>query len=408
MLNDARSLLSAAAVRNAAERLLTLAERDALTDWSVDLERLPPTADFVTEVIRQRYPKLDIPLHSRWRHFVFDGQDLGSELLDSRTWPDVAARARTAFDLTIASVLLDAGAGPGWRYQDDVTQLTATRSEGLALASLRWFASGGLSSQPQDPLRVDAGALLSLDAAVLARAFQADDAHPLLGADGRAGLLNRLGATLNARPELFATKDTPRPGGLFDVLQARTVNGAIDAAAILECVLDALGPIWQNRPTLEGITLGDCWPHPALQGKTPAEGFAPLHKLSQWLTYSLVEPLTDAGIRVNHLDGLTGLAEYRNGGLFVDTGVLRPREASCWSRTHAVHEPLIVGWRSLTVALLDRIAPLVRERLQISSEALPLGKLLEGGTWAAGRRVARERRADGGPPFQISSDGTVF
>jgi hypothetical protein len=134
----------------------------------------------------------------------------------------------------------------------------------------------------------------------------------------------------------------------------------------------------------------------------------PLHKLSQWLAYSLVEPLADAGITVNHLDGLTGLAEYRNGGLFVDMGVLRPRQASCWSRPCAVDEPLIVGWRSLTVALLDRVAPMVRERLQIPSEALPLGKLLEGGTWAAGRRIARERRADGGPPFQISSDGTVF
>jgi len=34
--------------------------------------------------------------------------------------------------------------------------------------------------------------------------------------------------------------------------------------------------------------------------------------------------------------------------------------------------------------------------------------VLEGGTWAAGRIIAREKRADGGPPFQISSDGTVF
>jgi hypothetical protein len=62
----------------------------------------------------------------------------------------------------------------------------------------------------------------------------------------------------------------------------------------------------------------------------------------------------------------------------------------------------------LTVALLDRIAPLVRERLGVDAASFPLARVLEGGTWAAGRLIAREKRADGGPPFKISSDGTVF
>jgi hypothetical protein len=31
-----------------------------------------------------------------------------------------------------------------------------------------------------------------------------------------------------------------------------------------------------------------------------------------------------------------------------------------------------------------------------------------GGTWAAGRLIARKTRADGGPPFHVVSDGTVF
>jgi len=47
------------------------------------------------------------------------------------------------------------------------------------------------------------------------------------------------------------------------------------------------------------------------------DGLVPIHKLSQWLSYSLVEPLMAAGIEVTDLDGLTGLAEYRNGGLLV-------------------------------------------------------------------------------------------
>jgi hypothetical protein len=388
--------------------MLALARDRQLDDWLVDFDRLPATADYVANIVRERYPQLAPPLHARWRHFVFEGRDLGQDVITSRAWVDTESRARAAFDLAITSVLLDAGAGPGWRYHDALSDLTAARSEGLALASLRWFASGGLSDDPQDPLRADAAALRRVDAVALNQAFQAGETNPLAGASGRAQLLNRLGTTLQARPELFATADTPRPGGLFDVLKSRAVKGLLPATAILDLLLDAFGPIWRGRPTLDGVPLGDCWPHPALQGGTPAEHFVPLHKLSQWLTYSLIEPLQDAGITVCNLDDLTGLAEYRNGGLFVDMGVLVPRADDAWSRTYAVSDPFVVGWRSLTVALIDEIAPLVRQQLQISSDAFPLAKLLEGGTWAAGRRIARERRADGGPPFQILSDGTVF
>jgi len=105
---------------------------------------------------------------------------------------------------------------------------------------------------------------------------------------------------------------------------------------------------------------------------------------------------------------LTGLAEYRNGGLFTDLGVLVPREPAALSATHAVATPFVVGWRALTVALLDRLAPLVRERLGVTPERFPLARLLEGGTWAAGRIIAARLRPGGGPPFSIESDGTVF
>jgi hypothetical protein len=137
-------------------------------------------------------------------------------------------------------------------------------------------------------------------------------------------------------------------------------------------------------------------------------GLMPLHKLSQWLAYSLIEPLQTAGIQVSDIDGLTGLAEYRNGGLFVDTGVLAFRDAEAVRREHEVASPLVVEWRALTVALLDRLADGVRRRLGLDATALPLAKILQGGTWAAGRSLARERRADASPPVKVISDGTVF
>jgi Protein of unknown function (DUF1688) len=122
----------------------------------------------------------------------------------------------------------------------------------------------------------------------------------------------------------------------------------------------------------------------------------------------MLEPLQTAGINVTDIDGLTGLAEYRNGGLFVDTGVLAFRDAEAAQREHDVASPLVVEWRALTVALLDRVADVARLRLGLDATVMPLAKILEGGTWAAGRLLARERRAGASPPVKIISDGTVF
>ena len=56
----------------------------------------------------------------------------------------------------------------------------------------------------------------------------------------------------------------------------------------------------------------------------------------------------------------------------------------------------------------DPSLDLVRAQLGKTAAELPLARILEGGTWAAGRAVARERRPGGGPPLHIRSDGTVF
>jgi hypothetical protein len=172
--------------------------------------------------------------------------------------------------------------------------------------------------------------------------------------------------------------------------------------------LQELGPIWPSRLTLGGIALGDCWKHPVLTTADSTSGLMPLHKLSQWLAYSLIEPLQTAGICVTEIDGLTGLAEYRNGGLFVDTGVLVLRDAEVAQQEHEFASSLVVEWRALTVALLDRVADGLRHRLNVDASSLPLAKILEGGTWAAGRLLANERRGDLSPPVKVISDGTVF
>ncbi len=404
----ALSLLSAAAVRERAHRILEAGLADRLAHFRVDLRGLDAAADLTVAITREVYPSLDIPFHSRWRHFVFNGGDRWAALASTAQWPSAAARARAEFDLAIISVLLDAGAGPDWHYRDSCTGREIGRSEGLALASLAMFGDGLFSANSRDKLRTDAATLKELEDAALIDGFRAGPHNPLLGIAGRADLLRRLGRAAAAAPAVFGRTDGPRPGGLFDHLAALAPDGRIAAASILTEVLKHLGPIWPARIMVGGIPLGDCWRHPAIATDDATDGLMPLHKLSQWLTYSLIEPMERAGITVTDIDGLTGLAEYRNGGLFIDTGTLVFRHPADRDRAHNVDATLVVESRALTVALLDRLAGLVRQRLGRDARQLPLPRILQGGTWAAGRAIARRLRPDGAPPLRVISDGTVF
>ncbi len=396
-----RALLKPAAVRARAHEMLQLGLAGRLLHFTVHPERLEPCANYVLDTIRANYPTLDIPFHARWRHFVLAGEDRWQALDAGAGFADAGARGRAAYDLAIVSVLLDAGAGPDWRYRDPRTGREIGRSEGLALASLDMFAAGLFSSDPADPYRADAAALRRLDGAALAAGFQAGPGNPLLAVEGRAALLNRLGEELERQ-------GMARPGDLFDRFAGAAETGTVRAGYMLGEVLTALGGIWPSRLTLAGVPLGDTWRHPLIAAGEPTAGLVPFHKLSQWLTYSLIEPLQWAGISVADIDGLTGLPEYRNGGLFLDSGVIALKDEADRTRAHEVSSPLVVEWRALTVALLDETGALIRSRLGRTPEELPLAKVLEGGTWAAGRRIAREKRVDGGPPLAIVSDGTVF
>jgi uncharacterized protein DUF1688 len=394
------------AIRARAGAVLGCGLDGRLRHFGVDLSRLAPAADLVAAVTRERYPDLRVPLHSRWRHFAAGGHDRVAELDRALAGLSVDEQARARLDLAVTSVLLDAGAGPAWRYVEGETGEAYCRSEGLAVASFRLFVAGFFSAHPAAPWRADADALEALDDDRLAAALQVSAANPLPGLYGRAALLRRLGRALREAPDLFG-KRQPGAGNLLDALRERALDGSLEAADILHAILTGLGPIWPVRLMLGDVSLGDVWRHPAAGGAGPSAQFLPLHKLSQWLTYSLIEPLTGAGLRVAGLDRLTGLAEYRNGGLFLDLGVLIPKHEGVMRQVHQPGDEVIVEWRALTVALLDHLAPLVRNRLGKGVGELPLASILEGGTWTAGRRLAEERRG-GAPPIQVATDGTVM
>lgn len=406
----ARILRTTPTIRERCRQLLDRARAGDSAWFTVHDDAMVTAAREVADATRRRYPKLHIPFHSRWRHFEAGGVDRRAQL--DRLLGDVpnAVRARAMVDLAFVSVLLDAGAGPHWKYTEPATRQTFTRSEGLGVASFHAFTSGMFSSDKDHPLQADAVGLRALVTDHLAAAFQVSAANPMVGLEGRAVLLRRLGEAMQEQPEVFG-RESGRPAGIFDLIvaPAPTVPATADVAAhdILSQILLTCSGIWPSGNALEGVPLGDCWRHSAVRGVGLSDGWVPFHKLSQWLTYSLLEPFAWNGVTLHGIDQLTALPEYRNGGLLLDSGVLRLRDDGAAQRLWQPGDELIVEWRALTVALLDELAGEVRNLLHLDARRLPLACVLEGGTWAAGRELAQRHRG-GLPPLQVASDGTVF
>ncbi len=384
---DVEYLLSPTAVRERSKKVYESALNGA-THFEVHPEKIPEVAKFVLEVTRSNYPDLNIPFHSRWGHFQAGKIDRLKVLNEKLADFDAIEKTRIKIELAIVSVLLDAGAGMQWKLKDPFSAGTFSKSEGLAIASLDLFLKGAFHSQGK--IGADSEGLKKFSKAKLEESFQVTAENPLLGIDGRVQLLNTLGKTFEGS----------RPGVLADEWVSKSKNGTLQAVEILKTILHKLGPIWPGRLTLNGINMGDVWSY---------EGtLVPFHKLSQWMSYSLMEPLMEYGIKIENLDEMTGLPEYRNGGLLIDSGLIELRNPALVEKEHTPDSALIIEWRALTVTLLDLIGNEVRNLLGKTKEELPLVKILEGGTWHSGRRLAASLRTDGGPPLKIKSDGTVF
>ncbi|MFT3857941.1 MAG: DUF1688 family protein [Aquabacterium sp.] len=251
--------------------ILALALQDRARHFTWHPERMDVVSAYVAQVIRQRYPDLKVPYHARWRHFEAGGVDRWQALARTSGLAQASRleRARARVDLVVVSVLLDAGAGPQWTYQDTATGQCLSRSEGLGVASLQWWAQGGMSSDAGKPWQADAEGLSRIEPAALAQAFQVNDGNPLVGVPGRVALLKQLGAALTAHPDVYGIPGEPgllRPGHLVDALIRQSPSGQVPAAAVLSLLLKTLGTIWPGRHVLDGMPLGDCWPHPDAPG----------------------------------------------------------------------------------------------------------------------------------------------
>jgi len=398
----AKSLTQLAAIRHQCTRVYELAKKGQLGFFTVDESKMPAAVEATAKAIRERYPSLKVPPHSRLRHF--DGWRLQDML---KNWNcDKVEKARRLVDLVFVSVLLDAGAGPTWQYVTPGGKVTKS-SEGLGEASMDAFQDGLFSMDSALRTRVNSAALKNVTEEILARHLQVSRNNPLIGVPGRAKLLRGLGDALEKHPEFFGA-EISRPGNLVDYLVAHSKDSKVGLEHLWRVCSEGLYSIWPLQTN--GILRGDIWTLKSLHidGK-PGSDLVPFHKLTQWLVYSVIEALDlTMGLQVTGSEALTALPEYRNGGLLVDTGVICLKDTSWFAQEVNVGTELVVEWRALTVVLMDLLAEQLRAKLKLTAEALPLASVLEGGTWHAGRMMAKALRADGSPPIHIRLDGTVF
>lgn len=173
--------------------------------------------------------------------------------------------------------------------------------------------------------------------------------------------------------------------------------------------MDGLSPIWpSSRTQIDSTPLGDAWPLSTMPASSSTaadlwETIVPFHKLTQWLCYSLMQPMSVLmHIHFAGIELMTGLPEYRNGGLFIDTGVLtlKPDDSARGVKRFAeeaesgsgrgvevvpmfeTSDDVVVEWRAVTVGLLDDLLKGVNEMLGLSGgDELSLPQMLEAGSW---------------------------
>jgi hypothetical protein len=370
-----------------------------------------------------------IPPHGRWQHFNVGGRDRIGDLLSS--WPsaiDPSERCRRLLDLFLVSVLLDAGAGTTWSYKSKENGRTYRRSEGLAIASLEMFKAGTFSSNSSQPHQVDGEGLKNLTVAIMGAGLQASESNPIAGLEGRANLLIRLADALNNQ-QLFGAD--ARPGNMLGmsplttlpstppltyarvdylISHPRTLASSVPIVPLptfWSILVDGLSAIWPaSRTVIDGTSLGDAWrlsTLPVTAASQPWETIVPFHKLSQWLCYSLMQPMSKLmNIHFAGAELMTGLPEYRNGGLFIDTGVLTLKKEETKRGLEEFHrnaeregkaslevtpmfrpdDDVVVEWRAVTVGFLDLLLEEVNSMLGLQgSEKLSLPQMLEAGSW---------------------------
>jgi hypothetical protein len=370
-------------VRRRAHALLARARAGNSENFTVNDAALDAVADALAYAIRQG------------KHKASGSSADGHARLDMLLGPvgstdrvekiELVEHARAHVDLAFVTVLLQFEPMVDWVYRDAGTGQVWSGLRGAALASFDAFSAGLFSSDPARPYQVDAAGLRGLNGKALGQQFQTDSRQPSQRFDDRVALLRRIGEILSRQEGIFGPG--LRPAGLFDSISGAEQHevpptAEVGAHDILITLLMTLSPVWPAENTLGEHRLGDCWRLPAAHGPGLTDGWMPLHRLGQALTYALIRAFEHAGVPVRNIEALTPLAESHSSGLLMDLGVLNPRNA--WVASH-VADPAVVELRALTVALTEELGPRIRSRVHDASSALPLAVLLAPDSWRSAR-----------------------
>ncbi|KAH8693211.1 hypothetical protein BGW36DRAFT_302345 [Talaromyces proteolyticus] len=429
---DIAYLLSLEAVRERAKTVLRAAEAGSLNNFDYHKNRMPEAADFVVGIIQRDFGPdrfNEIPPHGRWQHFDVGGVARIVPLLEEWTAQegiDNLEATRRLIDLFVVSVLLDAGAGDVWTFNEPETGNVYNRSEGIAVASLYMVLSGALNSSGTSEPTVDASGLIEFTDESFIKFFQVTEENPIIGVSSRVGLLNNVGRSLKQLSEVVGP--TGRPGNIVDYLVAASEDNILDYKLMWSVLQRILIPSWPaDRPIIQGQPVGDAWPLQVLSQAittgssittSTAGSIQPFHKLTQWLGYSIIVPFVRIlGMKVTNEELGTGLPEYRNGGLFIDLGILSLKPEIEQQHTAAGEDlprlpptaDAIVEWRAMTVALLDELFVLVSSKFAEQGTKLSMAQMLEAGTWKGGRELAAKLRPETkSSPIILDGDGTLF
>ena len=204
---DAISVLrDAATIRRRCLAITTAVSEGRSAHFRLDRSRLDEIAARVERVTRAAYPDLQIPFHSRWRHFESGGVDRKGAMDGQLAGRSADEVARARIDLTVIAVLLDAGAGPTWRYTEADSGQTFSRSEGLGVASWQAFQARAFLQHPGRSLARRRGGLAAARHGRTAAGLPGHTVEPA----GRAG--GPGGAAESARLRRWPRRVAPRPG----------------------------------------------------------------------------------------------------------------------------------------------------------------------------------------------------
>lgn len=343
-------------VRERAWMLLAAVERGESEHFNLSPESVSTVALALASAIRETTPDLRPPLATLWPRLQRDHPAAVERLAASVAGLDGQGRARAGADMALlALVIAPDGVEPGLG----------------ALA--QFFAAGGTTTRPADGPALNAPGLRRLLAGDTAVALP-DELRPVLQDPATRQRLETLATGLEQDAETFGADG--RFGTLLDRIAGPARSDGLTAQGMLDRLGPLLDPVAGSTVRIGGSIAGDIWRHPLAWADDRSRELVPFHCLLQSLVLDLVEPLAEAGIKLDGLEELTVPATRRLAADILRLGLVNPRHAAVARLRHPPGSDIVVELRALSIALADRLVDRLRQELNLTVRDLPAVRIV--------------------------------